>query len=257
MTVEIPEAATKADLEVRIGPHTDSLWELASWPRFPQISISKPLRGEETEVASPFGGLIYIDVPFKTGIGQIKVVIHHAVEAPRFVRGKTTDAEWTHEVQTSGAPWAELEGDLVIISVPIKSAKKVHNPEALMAFWDEMMADAYQFFAAPRRNHQERYCPDVEISAGYMHSGYPIMTHIDVADTFCDLLFKLKNKGYTWGFFHEMGHNFQQSAWTWDGTGEVTNNLFSLYASEKLNHVTPETYGDAHTAMAPKPFERA
>jgi hypothetical protein len=83
-----------------------------------------------------------------------------------------------------------------------------------------------------------------------MHSGYPIMTHIDVADTLCDL-FKLRGKSWTWGFYHEMGHNFQQSAWTWDGCGEVTNNLFSLYGSEKLNDVKPATYGDAHPAMAP------
>jgi len=29
----------------------------------------------------------------------------------------------------------------------------------------------------------------------------------------------------------------------------VTNNLFSLYGSEKLNGITPDTYGEAHPAM--------
>jgi len=248
--IQIPENATGAGLSVRIGAHTDTLWELEKWPRFPEISMSKPLTVEDNQVASSFGGLIYIEVPYQCRLGRIEVEINHAVPAAHFVRGKTSESEWKAELQNSGAPWAELEGNQVILIVPISSARKVHNAGALMAYWDEVMSHCYQFYAAPQHPRPERYCPDVEISAGYMHSGYPIMTHMDVADTLCDL-FKLRGKSWTWGFYHEMGHNFQQSAWTWDGCGEVTNNLFSLYGSEKLNGVTPATYGDAHPAMAP------
>lgn len=250
ITVQVPENATRADLSVRIGAHTDTLWDLEKWPRFPEISNSRPLSFEETQAANPFGGLIFIEVPYQCRLGRIKVVISHAVPSPLFVRGKTSEADWKTMIQTTGAPWAELQGNLVDLIVPISSAKKAHNAEALMSYWDEMMADCYQFYAAPEHQRPERYCPDIEISAGYMHSGYPIMTHMDVADTMCDL-FKLRGKSWTWGFYHEMGHNFQQSAWTWDGCGEVTNNLFSLYGNEKLNAVTLPTYGDAHPAMAP------
>lgn len=249
--VEIPDSATKAGLSVRVGPHTDTLWHLDKWPRFPQISISKPLQLDVTQVASAFGGTIYIDVPSGCKLGKIQVTVSNAVPAARYVKGQTTAAQWKKQIAATAAPWTELEGKLVIISVPTSSAKKIQDPAALMAFWDEMMKDCYAFYAAPIRNRPERYCPDLEIGGGYMHSGYPIMTHIDVADTFCDLA-KLRSKSHTWGFYHEMGHNFQQSAWTWDGTGEVTNNLFSLYGNEKLNGVTPDTYGDAHPAMAPK-----
>jgi hypothetical protein len=251
LVVEIPESATSAGLSVRIGPHTDTIWHLDRWPRFPAISIDRPLKLEQTQVASAFGGTLYIDVPERCKLGKIQVTISHAVPAARFVRGQTTLAQWKAQVSATAAPWVELEGRLVIISVPLSSAKKIQDPEALMAFWDQVMKNCYEFYAAPVRNRPERYCPDVEIGGGYMHSGYPIMTHIDVADTFCDVT-KLRGKGSTWGFYHEMGHNFQQGAWTWDGTGEVTNNLFSLYGNEKLNGVTPETYGDAHPAMAPK-----
>ncbi|RYG26031.1 hypothetical protein EON82_04960, partial [bacterium] len=97
----------------------------------------------------------------------------------------------------------------------------------------------------------ERYAVDRQISAGYMHAGYPIMTWEDVSETFTDIA-KLRGRGATWGFFHELGHNFQEGPWTFDGTGEVTNNLFSLYASEKLNGITPAEYGVAHPAMAPE-----
>lgn len=249
IVVQIPDSATSAGLAVRIGPHTDTLWHLDSWPRFPAISLLKPLQLEQTQVASAFGGTIYIVVPTGCKLGKIQVTVSHAALAARFVRGVTTLTQWKSQLAATAAPWAEIEGKLVIISVPTSSARKIQDPEALMAFWDEMMKDCYAFYAAPVRSRPERYCPDVEIGGGYMHSGYPIMTHIDVADTFCDLT-KLRSKGKTWGFYHEMGHNFQQGAWTWEGEGEVTNNLFSLYGNEKLNGVTPATYGDAHPAMA-------
>ena len=84
-----------------------------------------------------------------------------------------------------------------------------------------------------------------------MHSGYPIMTHDDVAPAFVDLsLLRGANGNKTWGFYHELGHNHQQGDWTWDGMGEVTNNLFSLYGDEQFNGVKPD-YVNSHPAIAP------
>jgi hypothetical protein len=80
------------------------------------------------------------------------------------------------------------------------------------------------------RPSPERYVSDRQISAGYMHSGYPIMTHLDAAPRFVTVQ-DLRAKG-DWGMFHEMGHNHQSGDWTFGGTGEVTVNLFSLYVLE-------------------------
>jgi hypothetical protein len=41
-------------------------------------------------------------------------------------------------------------------------------------------------------------------------------------------------KGGDWGLFHEIGHNHQHPDWTFDGTGEVTVNLFTLYVIENV-----------------------
>jgi hypothetical protein len=43
----------------------------------------------------------------------------------------------------------------------------------------------------------------------------------------------------SWGHYHELGHNLQRPDWTFAGTGEVTCNLFSLYAGEVLNGIEP------------------
>ncbi len=247
VTIRIPTDATKKGLGVRIGSHTDETWHLAKWERFPSISRQWPLSQEVTRIATPFGGTIFIDVPGGRS-GEVEVRIERAVPAPHFVLGETTNADWAKMVATPGGPWVELEGKLVTLSVPRYAVKNLKDPESLMKYWDEVMGHCYDLYAAPRRSRPERYCVDRQISAGYMHSGYPIMTFEDVAETFVDEA-KLRGKGKTWGFYHEMGHNFQEGPWTFDGTGEVTNNLFSLYGSEKLNGITPDTYGEAHPAM--------
>ncbi|KAF0979147.1 hypothetical protein FDP41_002217 [Naegleria fowleri] len=37
-----------------------------------------------------------------------------------------------------------------------------------------------------------------------------------------------------WGHYHELGHNFQRGEWTYDQSGELTNNIYSLYLEENF-----------------------
>jgi hypothetical protein len=84
---------------------------------------------------------------------------------------------------------------------------------------------------------------DLQISAGYMHSGYPIMTHLDAAPRMASLEAMLKGD---WGLVHELGHNHQRAEWTFEGTGEVTNNLWSLYLLEVCCKIP---LSDGHPAL--------
>jgi hypothetical protein len=114
-----------------------------------------------------------------------------------------------------------------------------------MTWWDRVADGAADLFQIPRdRPRAERYVADVQISAGYMHSGYPIMTHLDAAPRMVDLP-TLRTKG-EWGLFHELGHNHQRPEWTFAGTGEVTNNLLPLYLLETLCDHAP-----VHEAFTP------
>jgi hypothetical protein len=49
-----------------------------------------------------------------------------------------------------------------------------------------------------------------------------------------------------WGYFHELGHNHQGRAWTFDGTVEVTCNLYSIYVTQTLCPKAP-----LHEAIQP------
>ncbi len=241
-----PEAANKG-LGVRIGCHTDSLWHLNEWQRIPEISRREPLKQALTTAANPFGGLIYIDVPENAPHLTINVTISGAVEAPHFILGKTSEADWKKSIRNNPAPWAELETNKVVLSVPSGKIRLLDNPGELMALWDRILDAEADLSTIPReRKRPERIVPDVQISAGYMHSGYPIMTFLDHSVEHS--LSTSELAAGSWGHFHELGHNHQQGDWTFDGTTEVTCNLYSLYLMETLCGKPP---GQGHEAMEP------
>lgn len=232
-------------LGVRIGCHTDELWHLAEWKRVPEISRSWSLKRGANRVASAFGGLVYVEVSGRAR-GVRSVTIAGAVESPRFVLGKTTKEEWARLRRTPGA-WGEIETPSVIVSVPASALRGIEDPTEIATLWQEILDHAADLRGIPRKRWSpERYVPDVQISAGYMHSGYPIMTHMDVVK---DLSDAATLRAGSWGLFHELGHNHQDGMWTFDGTVEVTCNLWSLYLMEK---VAGKPIGTGHGAVDSK-----
>ena len=231
--VRVPRSAAAKGLHVRIGAHNDRLWGKDSWKRCPEMCRRFPIAAPVTKAANAFGGPVYIEVPGGCDLGAVKVEITGAVLAPHFILGKTDPVQWRLQIRDRPAPWAELEASNVILTVPSTVVRKLDNPVPLMEFWSHVADSCAELATWPlERERPERYVTDAQISAGYMHSGYPIMTHLDVAPRVVDVE-DLRARG-TWGHFHEMGHNHQSGDWTFGGAGEVTVNLFSLYVMDKV-----------------------
>ena len=231
ITVVVPAAAAGKGLSVRLGCHTDGIWQRPDWWRFPAITRSFALQAEQTTAAAAFGGLVYLQVPSGCTLGPLEVTIQGAVRAPLYVHGTTSLDDWQATIRGYPAPWAEIASRKVILTVPAENVRALDDPGDLMDFWDSVM-DACADLAAGERTRPspERYVADRQISVGYMHSGYPIMTFLDAAPRFVNVQ-DLRRQG-DWGMFHEMGHNHQSGDWTFAGAGEVTVNLFSLYVLE-------------------------
>lgn len=241
-------ALARGRVAVRVGCHTDQLWHLRDWQRVPSISTRIPLAQGANRIASPFGGTLYIDVDNNIRLqpaSTLRVDALGVLAAPLFVRGKTSLEDWRASIRSSPAPWAELASDKVILSVPSSSIRDLDDPEALMALWDQILDNTADLVVIPHeRTRPERYAADVQISAGYMHSGYPIMVPLEAA---ADMVSVDRLRNGTWGLFHELGHNHQESDWTFDGTVEVTVNLFSLYLMETICN---KPVGEGHEALA-------
>lgn len=244
VTVTMPDDLPADALRARIGCHTDHLWRLDHWDRVPEIVRTFKLKAGENRIASPYGGPVYFE---RSGGGRndrrMKAMVTGAVASPRFVLGRTSADEWKSGESGRGAPgpWAELESSKIIVTVPSDRVRALDDPGAVMQFWDRI-SDAHATLAQIplERERPERYVADVQISAGYMHSGYPIMTHLDAA---APMVSVEKLESGQWGLLHELGHNHQSGDWTFGGTTEVTCNLFSLHAIDTVCKPKPGTRG--------------
>jgi hypothetical protein len=257
IAVKLPAAQAGKGYAVRIGCHSDSLYHLDKWQRAPEITRSVKLEEATTQTTSAFGGLIYIEVPGRSaGEAPFAVQIENAVAAPLFVLGKDDDSAWNSQIKKRPAPWAEFACDKVVLSCPTEVARTVSNPTMLMEFWKrvvEVQDDVAN--QATERRRPERIVADVQISAGYMHSGYPIMVPTSAAMEMVTFS-RLKFPG--WGYYHELGHNHQRPTFTFNGTGEVTNNVIGMYCYEAalgkdwlIGHtaITPESRAEHITKM--------
>lgn len=254
VTVQLSATALSAGLSVRIGSHSDELWHHDEWKRMPAVTREFPLVAESTTCASPFGGLVYLVVPpgakSRLPPGPVRVVLRGVVPAPHFVLGETSDEAW-RAARKRPAPWAELASSRLVLTVPSRVVRDLDDPRGLMEFWDRVLDAQAELAGIPAaRPRPERFVLDRQIAGGYMHSGYPIMTHLDVAELAVDRA-RLESGEELWGFVHELGHNLQIGDWTFEGTGEVTNNLFSLYAIEKTCKLAPGRRG--HDAVSSPP----
>lgn len=235
LTVSLTQAVVDLGLALRIGGFTDENWHMDEWTRVPSIWSRSPLTATTVSAANAFGGPVYIEVPDDVSFlaGTVEVTIAGAVEAPYFRLGETTAAEWRDRLRSLKAPYAELGTDKLFLTVPSSAIRNLDDPTPVLRFWDEVLDAQADLAQRPRaRDYPERFVADRQIGYGYMHAGYPIMTFNDVKDFVVDEA-ALRKDG-SWGHFHELGHNHQQGDWTFDGTGEVTTNLFTVYTYDRV-----------------------
>ncbi|EGD77233.1 hypothetical protein PTSG_08326 [Salpingoeca rosetta] len=251
--------------QVRIGCHKDRLLHLQDWRRWPDISHTYALHhggggdGHDgdgafvstTFVTSAFGGLVYIEHTAAQSERIVLDVSHVVPSAHCCLDEMTCDddlASWHERLNRS--PWCELESEHCIFTVPSlaltarPSLNTYANISAVLAFWDQVLESHYDLVGTTPPRRKERVVADAQISAGYMHAGYPVMIQldqvlrpIDKAPMLLDAS-NLQHKG-SWGLFHEFGHHIQDPRWTFQGTGEVTVNFFTLYSMETVVHIQP------------------
>uniref|UniRef100_A0A8I5UQ10 TRPM8 channel associated factor 2 n=1 Tax=Pongo abelii TaxID=9601 RepID=A0A8I5UQ10_PONAB len=251
--VSLSEAAASAGLRVQIGCHTDDLTKARKLSRAPVVTHQCCMDRTERSVSCLWGGLLYIIVPKGSQLGPVSVTITGAVPAPYYKLGKTSLEEWKRQMQENLAPWGELATDNIILTVPNTNLQALKDPEPVLRLWDEMMQAVARLAAEPfpfRR--PERIVADVQISAGWMHSGYPIMCHLESVKEIISET-DMRSRG-VWGPIHELGHNQQRHGWEFPPhTTEATCNLWSVYVHETVLGIPR---AQAHEALSPPERER-
>ncbi len=243
VTATLPSEIVDSGTYVLVGAHSDKLWSKTQLHRHPEIVRWWYVDDVSMEVGNAFGGPIYIAIEPGSTLGDFQVNFSNAVEAPMFVLGETSDFEWIYSESDNPAPWAELVSDNFIMTVPSHEIRDLSNPTDLMDWWDialEMEHELYGYLPWPR---VERAVFDAQISAGWMHSGYPFMAHDLSVEGVVNVSYMSENGD--WGMFHELGHNHQWMPSTLPGTTETGCNFASVYLMEDLVGV------EGHSAVDP------
>jgi hypothetical protein len=248
--IEVP--AGIEGLTVQIGGHTDNLGGKYPLLRDPVIYMRQRLYAGVNYVRNLYGGTIYIR-PNRAYSTPVEFTISNAVVSPDFILGETNDAEWVAKVRASHVPWLELRTHRVVFLIPrdrviasFSSAEPFTNPTAVLSRWNDVFDLDYNGWMGLSDDAEDekdrspqgawRGVLDIQLSAGYGHSGFPFVGLND-AEWFGGMtsLSAISTSQGMWGSYHEFGHNCQQpSVWSWSTLGETTNNLFNFKVANRI-----------------------
>ena len=244
VTVTLPSEIVNSGTYVLVGAHSDSLWGKSQLHRHPQIVRWWYVDEATMEVGNAFGGPIYIGIEAGSTLGEFGITVANAVKAPRYIHGETDIFQWQQQYRNDPAPWAEIGSDQFILTVPSHEIRDLDNPQDLMDWWDQALGMEHELYGYTPWPRVERAVFDAQISAGWMHSGYPFMAHdLSVAGV---VNVSYMSENGDWGMFHELGHNHQWMPSTLPGTTETGCNFASVYLMEDLVGV------EGHGAVDPE-----
>lgn len=237
-------------LTMQIGVHMDNLTGQDPLRRDPIIYTVKELFPGDNYVRNVYGGIIWIKA--EVSIEQpVDLTFTNAVRTSDFILGESDQATWLLDVASNDVPWLELRGKRSIYTVPRSSVLQYQSElkiaETLIA-WDKIYEeDFYKWMGLTEGNPDEknswpelpeRGVLDIQPVVGYAHSGNPWVAQQDKHwfMQFSNIDYLLgDNIDGAWGTYHEIGHNYQQTAaWSWSGLGETTNNLFIFKGANRL-----------------------
>lgn len=252
-------------LSMQIGGHTDNLTGKSPLLRDPIIYNKQQLYPGVNYMRNIYGGTIYINASF--AIPQpVEFTISGACVSPDFILGKDTHDAWKAKVLASKVPWLELRSKRVVFLVPrdrivsqfTNATEPLTDISEPLSLWNTVFDEDYNGWMGLSDNAadvidrspqgQWRGVLDIQLSAGYGHSGFPFVGLNDTEwfGSFTSAK-RLKTSVNTWGSYHEFGHNCQQvNVWSWSTLGETTNNLFSFKVANRIN----ANYNTLHPAVS-------
>jgi hypothetical protein len=233
-TITVPASMVSKGYTIQVGAHKQDKTGSNPVKRFFRISKQYAITSVNTEVANPFGGGIYINVPYLADAGLVDVQVKNVVPAPFFsatAHNKTTLAQWVDMQRNNPAPWADFESDKFMMQVPSNFIYNYADPVALMQHWDMRLDVVSELIGQPLvRNNVILYIQaDTDIMFSGFGIGYPAINNAynpaDVTDGNKKIWYLNANSDFWETEFHELGH--AQLFSNFAGEGEAMVNLLA------------------------------
>ena len=196
-------------------------------PDLAQVTI--PLQaGEQTDRADFMtrdraAGLVYIATRW-AGSEAFDITITGAVRAPWFKLGRDTVAHWQEVLRHDPAPWAELEGERAILTLPSAMIRSLEDPRPIIRFYDQIVENAHALVGLSDHASDVRdRAPDLpyrfvldpalaELRPGVLsRSGYPIWLNW-VGFGHPELWLSPGNRAVISALMQKMGHSLRSGA---------------------------------------------
>jgi len=175
-------------LHVQIGSHTESLLtKQGPWKRWPSVFSSLELTGEVTQIASSFGGIVYIAVSEldEKVERKVRLTFKGFCRHPRAVISKPSVWEQTREFDV---PWAEMYSKTLILTLPTKDLERIDNIDLVLDHLDSFVISVSKFMNYTV-NRPYRVVFDREIARDDLECEYPVVLLMDDMD---GVLFQLE-----------------------------------------------------------------
>jgi len=185
-------------------------------------------------------GLVYIVCLTETPDSEkrpVKVHIASGEVNGYFDVQKHKKEDWDRTLNQAKDEYIDLVGKLTHLTFPVQSFKDfTDDPFRLTEVWDSIVwleerhqgLHKYKYTAPAHTNRMFGHVMYSNQSGGLMHATYHSTGYQDY--TAQTMLHSQKLKIDCWGPAHEIGHlNQLVPGFKWDGLGEVSNNLSSMY----------------------------
>jgi hypothetical protein len=165
-----------------VGLHKGKLHNVKSnLRRWPTVMMKMKMKASPTKICSPFGGLVYLESP-QDITDAIDLKLDNVVAAPMF-RYKTASS-WESAERLKPGLWCDIIGDKIAFTLPSSSIRNLSDPTKTMQVWDLVVSMHTELRGKDTSNGRGQWViadEQLHLDGAYMISGYPILTHLDVA----------------------------------------------------------------------------
>ena len=163
ITIKVPSSVIGKGYKLIIGGDTYIPSPQDDWYRPPSVSVSKEITSPTTEFTSPYGGLIYIVIPYnQNGVNLYTPppAAYHTVplftpKKDKFTfegvirigvyanfgskEGNSNPQDFLDKVKEIGVPFYEIKSSRIILELPSKDIADNQSPDAILMFWEQFL----------------------------------------------------------------------------------------------------------------------
>lgn len=169
-------------LHIQIGSHHESLLiKDGPFKRWPQVASIVPITEESTDIASVFGGIIYIGVNDKVleiESKKIPVTFKNFCKYPFY---DDAHPEIWEETKNIDVPWSELKIGSIIFTLPTEKILKIANFETMSKTFSVIEKGIAEYLEYDERKPY-RVVFDIELADDRPSCGYPLVFEISEVD---------------------------------------------------------------------------